>query len=71
MKAFKESGTNDKTISDAIDKFGLNCPECLGIKPLPPSLKFSNFDGNIEQLQKSLEKLEALSKQIQPISLIN
>ena len=51
----------------SLDTFKAECPECTNIAPLPRVLPFTTFDQNILKAQESLNKLEALNKQIQPM----
>ncbi|SEF93465.1 hypothetical protein [Vibrio hangzhouensis] len=57
----------NKNVSDVLKDFKLDCPECIELKPLPKSLELNNFDVNIEEVQKSLDRLEEINQQIQPI----
>ncbi|NIY85207.1 MULTISPECIES: hypothetical protein [Vibrio] len=67
LKKLQAEARVNKNVSDVLKGFELNCPECIELKPLPKSLQLNNFDMNIEEVQKSLDRLEEINQQIQPI----
>ena len=67
LKNFEQRAKEDKYFSDVFDKFKVECPDCAKFEILPKSLPFASFDKNIEKVQNSLNELEAINKQIQPI----
>ena len=67
VKNVEEQAKTDITWKLSLDRFKAECPECTNVAPLPEALPFTTFDQNILKAQESLNKLEALNKQIQPM----
>ena len=67
LKKLQAEARVNKNVADVLKGFELNCPECTEVKPLPESLQLNNFDMNIEEVQKSLDRLEEINLQIKPI----
>lgn len=67
LKQIKSASDLEESVKLSFDRLVENCPDCINLQPLPKSLPMTNFDKNIDKAQLSLERLEALNKQIQPI----
>lgn len=67
LRVIESQALSDNSAKLSLEKLKESCPTCLNIKPLPKSLPFATFDKNIIRAQQSLDKLETLNKQIQPM----
>ncbi|MCG7865842.1 MAG: hypothetical protein JAY74_05640 [Candidatus Thiodiazotropha taylori] len=67
LASIEEKAKTDSALKMSLEKIKDNCPDCTRLNPITERLEFNTFDTNIIKAEKSLSRLEAINKQIQPI----